>query len=75
MSALVVLDDRRARLRAGRAGLKITGTLGVLSEIHRYGLAARDLHADLTALEEGGMRLSPALRDAVLRGGGEDPDD
>ena len=38
LSCPVVLDDRKARLRARRAGLEITGTLGVLLRLHRLGL-------------------------------------
>ncbi len=38
LSYPVVLDDRKARLRARRAGLEITGTLGVLLRLHHLGL-------------------------------------
>ena len=62
----VVLDDRKARLRARRAGLEITGTLGVLLRLHRLGLASRDLAEDLRLLEETGMRISPELRRTVI---------
>jgi predicted nucleic acid-binding protein len=66
LSCPVVLDDRKARLRARRAGLEITGTLGVLLRLHRLGLASRRLEEDLRLLEEAGMRISPELRRAVL---------
>lgn len=66
LSCLVVLDDRKARLRARRAGLEITGTLGVLLRVHRLGLASRRLEEDLRLLEEANMRISPELRKAVL---------
>ncbi len=59
LSCLVVLDDRKARLRARRAGLEITGTLGVLLRLHRLGLASRKLEEDLRLLEEANMRISP----------------
>lgn len=49
LSCPVVLDDRKARLRARRAGLEITGTLGVLLRLHRLGLASRDLKEDQRA--------------------------
>lgn len=66
LSALVVLDDRRARRRASRAGLRITGTLGILVVIHRSGLAARSLVSDVAILERAGMRISPTLRQDIL---------
>ena len=69
LSCLVVLDDRRARLRARRAGLRVTGTLGILLRLHRLRLAERELEADIALMEEAGMRLSPELRRAVLDSG------
>ena len=63
----VVLDDRKARLRARRAGLEITGTLGVLLRVHRLELVSRGLEEDLRLLEEAGMRISPELQRAVLK--------
>ena len=70
LSCPVVLDDRKARLRARRAGLEITGTLGVLLRLHRLGLASRKLEEDLRLLEEANMRISPELRRAVLEADG-----
>ena len=70
LSCLVVLDDRKARLRARRAGLEITGTLGVLLRLHRLGLASRKLEEDLRLLEVANMRISPELRRAVLEADG-----
>jgi predicted nucleic acid-binding protein len=70
LSCPVVLDDRKARLRARRAGLEITGTLGVLLRLHRLGLASRKLEEDLRLLEEADMRISPQLRSAVLEADG-----
>ena len=66
LSCPVVLDDRKARLRARRAGLEITGTLGVLLRLHRLGLTSRNLEEDLRLLEVADMRISPELRRAVL---------
>jgi uncharacterized protein len=66
LSALVVLDDRRARRRASRAGLRITGTLGILVIMHRSGLATQNLPSDVELLERTGMRISPALRQDIL---------
>ena len=66
LSCLVVLDDRKARLRARRASLEITGTLGVLLRLHRLGLTSQDLEEDLRLLEDADMRISPELRRTVL---------
>ncbi len=72
LSCPVVLDDRLARLRARRAGLEITGTLGVLLRLHRLGLASRGLEEDLKLLEETDMRISSKLRRAVIEAGRRD---
>ncbi len=66
LSALVVLDDKRARNYARRVGLRLTGTLGVLLRLHRLGLAERGLEADVALLDEADMRISPGLRRMVL---------
>lgn len=66
LSCPVVLDDRKARLRARRARLEITGTLGVLLRLHQLGLASRNIEDDLRLLEEAGMRISAELRQSVL---------
>jgi len=66
LSALVVLDDKRARSYARRVGLRLTGTLGVLLRLHRMGLASRTLEEDLRLLEEADMRITPELRRMVL---------
>lgn len=73
LSALIVLDDKRARSYARRVGLRLTGTLGVLLRLHRVGFASRSLEEDLRLLEEADMRITPELRRMVLdarRGGG-----
>lgn len=69
LSALVVLDDKRARSYARRVGLRLTGTLGVLLRLHRSNLASRDLEEDLRLLEEADMRITPELRRIVLDAG------
>lgn len=66
LSCPVVLDDRKARLRARRAGLEITGTLGIVLRVHRLGFTSRNLEEDLRLLEEAEMRISPELRRMVL---------
>ena len=68
----VVLDDRRARLRARRAGLEVTGTMGILLRLRRIGLTSRAIDEDLGLLEEAGMRLSPNLRRMVIEAGKRD---
>jgi len=65
LSALVVLDDKRARNYARRIGVRLTGTLGVLLRLHRTGLASRDLDEDLQLLEGADMRITPELRRMV----------
>jgi predicted nucleic acid-binding protein len=69
LSCPVVLDDRKARLRARRVGLEITGTLGVLLRLNRMGLASRSIEEDLRLLEEAGIRSSPDLRRTVIEAG------
>ena len=66
LSALIVLDDKRARSYARRVGLRLTGTLGVLLRLHSMGLASRNLEEDLRLLEEADMRITPELRQMVL---------
>ena len=66
LSALVVLDDKRARNYARRVGLRLTGTLGVLLRLHHLGLAERELEADIALLDEADMRITPELRRMVL---------
>lgn len=66
LSALIVLDDKRARSYARRVGLRLTGTLGVLLRLYRLGLASRGLEEDLRLLEAADMRITPELRRMVL---------
>jgi len=72
LSCSVVLDDRKARLRARRAGLEVTGTLGILLRLRRIGLTSRGIDEDLGLLEEAGMRLSPNLRRIVIEAAKQD---
>ncbi len=69
LSALVVLDDKRARNYARRVRLRLTGTLGMLLRVHRLNLASRGLEEDLRLLEAADMRITPALRRMVLDAG------
>lgn len=66
LSALIVLDDKRARNYARRVGLRLTGTLGLVLRLHRLGLASRSLEEDLRLLEEADMRITPELRQMAL---------
>lgn len=75
LSCLVVIDDRKARLRAHRMGLRITGTLGILPRLHYFGLVARPIEDDLRMLADAGMRIAPELRRTALKGGANTPDD
>lgn len=64
--AIAVIDDQRGRLRANRAGVALTGTLGVLQAIHLAGAAERSLSEDLEALDQAGMYLTVNLKQRVL---------
>jgi predicted nucleic acid-binding protein len=66
----VLLDDRRARRVAADAGLKVTGTAGVLVEAKRLGLIP--LFAPLLAeLREAGLYLSEIARERLIDLAGE----
>jgi predicted nucleic acid-binding protein len=60
---LVLIDDREGVEEAMRAGLDVTGTLGVLSRASEKGLI--DLPAVLTRLRATNFRASPALFDRL----------
>jgi hypothetical protein len=68
--ALLLIDERRARALARRAGLQLRGTLGLFLEAKRRGLvpAVRPL---IEAMLASGFRLDIALVDQVLRDAGE----
>lgn len=68
--AVVILDDARARAAAGRLGLKLTGTLGVLLDAKRAGMIAA-VAPQLDRLDALGFRLAPHTRAAVLKLAGE----
>ena len=69
---VVILDDARARAAAGRLGLKLTGTLGVLLDAKRAGLIAA-VAPYLDRLDALGFRVAKGTRLAVLRLAGEAP--
>lgn len=62
---LVILDDLPARLVATGLGLRITGTLGVLSAARKLEFI-KDLASDIDALQEQGFHLSQELREQLL---------
>jgi predicted nucleic acid-binding protein len=68
--AVVILDDAKARAAAGRLGLKLTGTLGVLLDAKRAGLIAA-VEPQLDQLNALGFRLAPHTRAAMLKLAGE----
>lgn len=70
MADLVLSDDRQARIAAGRLGLRVQGTLGVLLEARRRG-RIQILAPLLSDLRLAGVWLSDALIEQVLRSAGE----
>jgi uncharacterized protein len=66
LGSWVVMDERPGRSYAETLGMKLTGTLGIILRLHRLGLALRSPGAELELLDKRGMRLSPALRKAIL---------
>lgn len=70
LGAKVVLDDRRARSVAGKMGLPILGTIGLLVQAKRSGLvpAVRPLLGNLESL---GFHMSEGLKEEALRLVGE----
>jgi uncharacterized protein len=68
---LAILDDKRARQVARQRGLTVVGTLGVLLAAKQIGVLPA-IKPALDAMIGQGRRISPALRDQVLRAAGED---
>lgn len=71
--AVCVLDDALARRVAGVLGLRVTGTLGILLDAKRAGIAA-NLRPLLDQLQSLGFRLAVHTRTAVLKLAGEGED-
>ena len=61
---LILLDEKSARRVAAQRGLRITGTLGVLSEAATRGLV--NLPAAIDRLRSTSFRCSPSLLKAAL---------
>lgn len=67
---LLLMDEVEGRQVAAYHGLRVVGTLGILIEAKRLGLI--DTVAPLIdQLERANFRISPALRQHVLRSAGE----
>ena len=68
---LLLMDERRGRAVAMREGLPVVGVLGVLLEAHQRGLID-SLASVISDLEQtAGFRISPRLKQQVLRVAGE----
>ena len=67
---IIIIDEKAARLIAGRRGLSVTGILGVIGEAATRGLV--DLTRAIDRLRRTSFRCSPALFKATLeRYGGQ----
>ena len=68
--SLVAIDERRGRLVARDAGLRVTGSLGILLRAKRLG-RIEELHSRIGQMRAAGIWMSHALVEAVLREAGE----
>lgn len=68
--ALVILDDRDARLVAIRLGLELTGTPGILLAAKRAGHLA-EIRGSIDELTRVGFRMSDAIKSRILQMAGE----
>ncbi len=67
---IIIIDEKAARLIAGRRGLSVTGVLGVIGEAATLGLV--DLTLAIDRLRRTSFRCSPVLFKATLeRYGGQ----
>ncbi len=66
LASWVVIDERRGRAYASNVGLRLTGTLGILLDIHKSGLAGRTISTELILLDANGMHISSQLKQLVL---------
>ena len=67
---LLLIDDRFGRREAGRRGLRVIGTLGLLREANGLGLIS-SLRSEIEKLLTIGQFLSPRLIVEALRSAGE----
>ena len=68
---IIIIDEKAARLIAGRRGLSVTGVLGVIGEAATRGLV--DLTLAIDRLRRTSFRCSPALFKATLERYGRQP--
>ncbi len=61
----VLMDDAEGRGVAESLGLRVSGTLGILEQASRLGLI--DLRQVFAKLEQTNFRISPELREALIR--------
>ncbi len=66
LSALLILDDRKARRWAKRLGIRVLGTIGVLLRAKNHHLIPA-VRPHMEALKSAGFYLSPELEQEVLR--------
>jgi predicted nucleic acid-binding protein len=61
-----VIDERRASRYAAARGVPVIGTLALVVELHRRGIADRPIEDDLALLASGGMYLTQDLIAAAI---------
>jgi predicted nucleic acid-binding protein len=61
----VLMDDAEGRSVAESFGLRVSGTLGILERASRLGMI--DLRQAFAKLEQTNFRISPELREALIR--------
>lgn len=67
---LIILDDRDARKIAGKLGLKLTGTAGILLLAKRKGIL-REIKPVLEEMRKSGFYLSDSIAEIILKEAGE----
>jgi predicted nucleic acid-binding protein len=72
-ASLLLMDERKGRLAAGRLGLTVTGALGILAAARRNG-GIPSARAEIARLKsEAGFYVSPEIEAHTLRIAGEFP--
>jgi predicted nucleic acid-binding protein len=70
--SIAVLDEGPARRVAAQLGIAFTGTLGLLLDAKRRGLIPA-VAPVLVELDRHGFRMSPRIRETILKAAGEMP--